>query len=75
MTVIGAYVRILLVSVVAGMLVAAASAGVLASPNLLTKFSLAGAAIATAAGALWSFRLRLPPVRIAQRYGLLAWIR
>jgi len=69
-TILRVYLRVLLVSAAAGLATALGLNGIWAVEGVILKVLLVLGMVLTAGTTLWLARLRLPPIRIAQRYGL-----
>ena len=64
------YLRVLLAAVAAGLLTTLGLTAVSAVESLAIEILLVGGMVLAAGTTLWFARLRLPPIRIAQRYGI-----
>jgi O-antigen/teichoic acid export membrane protein len=69
------YPRILAATAVAGLLTALGLGAVCAVGSLTLKIALAVGMVLAAGTILWLTRLRLPPIRIARRYGIFPGLR
>jgi hypothetical protein len=69
------YPKILVVTALAGFVTALGLGAVSAVGSLTLKISLAVAMALAAGTLLWLARLRLPPIRIARRYGIFPGLR